>query len=51
MKIIFDSEEEKENFLDYVCPKDVLPHCTYLCDDTCLDCWENAGVEMDVKKC
>ena len=51
MKIIFDSEKEKEDFLDWVCPCDISPHYGRFCDDTCLDCWGNSGIEMEVKEC
>lgn len=54
MKIIFDSEEQKKAFFEYVvvdyCPsifgldrKDVCNG--YLCDD----CWEKCGIELEVK--
>lgn len=61
MKIIFDSEQQKENFdialsilSAELCPCDIdLPHiekCTYKEKGRkgCLTCWRNCGIEMEV---
>ena len=54
MKIIFDSEEAKKDFLDNRCPgcdvskklRDIGYDDRY---DTCLECWETSGIELEVK--
>ena len=56
MKIIFDSEEEKENFIKDRCPTDILKNLGEIeCDEfdnygVCEKCWKNCGIEMEVKK-
>jgi hypothetical protein len=50
MKIIFDSEEEKEDFMANLCPDDVLPaKLSDFCYGPCSECWKNCGIEMEVK--
>jgi len=56
MKIIFDSDEEKEDFIKDRCPTDILKSlrdveydCCDICG-TCKECWETCGIEMEVKK-
>lgn len=57
MKMIFDSEEQKNGFLDdigermrcpgsYSLPQPKIVKCKY---DTCKECWENA-IEIEVKE-
>lgn len=62
MKIIFDSEEQKELFVRFIaneavpiCPGDIGfeslardPDCGYD-SEICRKCWENSGIEMEVK--
>lgn len=65
MKIIFDSEKQKELFISYVsyneeeviplCPVHIGfeslardPNCGYD-SEICRKCWENSGIEMEVK--
>ncbi len=58
MKIIFDSEEQKDKFMDivhegFICPRelgleDARRNSTCL-STPCITCWENSGVEMEVK--
>ena len=56
MKFIFDSEEDKEDFIKDRCPTDILKSLRdierdgYDCYDTCLECWEKCGIELEVKK-
>jgi hypothetical protein len=56
MKFIFDSEEEKEDFIKDRCPTDILKNLGDIeCDGyevygVCEKCWENYGIEMEVKK-
>lgn len=54
MKIIFDSEEEKEEFLDWVCLGDISLKANAFCDtyESCKDCWKNCSdfIEMEVKE-
>ena len=53
MKIIFDSEEQKENFARHI----FADHCPTLfglngscCDfEECDECWKNCGLEVEVK--
>ena len=58
MKIIFDSEEERDKFLmgiahsDHVCPSDF--GCEDYCEpghdhvSRCFMCWKKSGLEMEV---
>ena len=53
MKIIFDSEEEKDNFAKLIF-SDYCPSLFGLkgscCDfEKCDECWKNCGIEMEVK--
>lgn len=57
MKIIFDSEEQKERFMNTVvsdyCPSlfGAFPNMgSQLCDiyDCCKKCWEQSGIDMEV---
>ena len=56
MKIIFDSEEQKEKFLSgvldtRVCPYDIGVYMTNCIKcKTCEDCWKSCGIEMAVKE-
>ena len=55
MKVIFDSEEEKEYLVNARCPGGIskdLHDSGYddHCYDTCLECWEKCGIELEVKK-
>lgn len=61
MKIIFDNEEQKERFLGVLadasckCPsichfKELpLDDCTPATKDNCVKCWEQCGIEFEVK--
>lgn len=56
MKIIFESEEEKSNFIvtlnrAWVCPEDLKfeNHCEW-CIDACNKCWHKALENMEVRK-
>lgn len=52
MKIIFDSEEQKEYFIENSCVQDTGItgiNCTVLYHP-CAECWKNSGVEMEVRK-
>lgn len=63
MKIIFDSEWEKDFFLKVLgnikdeCPNQLgyktlpLDDCTPTTNDNCAKCWEQCGIEMEVKSC
>lgn len=63
MKIIFDSEEQKKNFLKVLgdamnkCPSYCgfmelsSNDCTPATKDNCSKCWEQCGIEMEVKSC
>ncbi len=58
MKIVFDSEDQKETFLSLItltalCPEDILlknRKCDKLCDNfkECRNCWKQSGLEMEV---
>lgn len=59
MKIIFDSEKQKDDFMELMkanCPSDLDNNlrelqgeeCKY--PDTCSKCWSNCGIEMEIKK-
>lgn len=51
MKIIFDSEEEKQEFMDHVCPENIGRKRTTSCIGICCDeCYRLTGVEMEVKE-
>lgn len=56
MKIIFDSDEEKEAFIKDRCPTDILKILGDIeCDGydvcgVCEECWEKCGIELEVKK-
>ena len=63
MKIIFDSEEQKDKFkiifpilAHELCPIDIGIQNNYKCryrnfssNDGCLTCWRNCGIEMEVR--
>lgn len=58
MKIIFDSEEQKEEFInnlvDCSCPSDIgLKDSDDYCNEkglmSCYSCFEQSGLEMEVK--
>ena len=56
MKIIFDNEKQKENFLNRVliaCPSEVFDdiHVDDICHkhESCHECWETY-IEMEVKE-
>lgn len=56
MKIVFESEKEKNDILKTfaysdMCPSDIGLTETFLCGngvlrDECVDCWKNSGIEM-----
>lgn len=54
MKVIFDSEKEKEDFMEkmsgYLCPRNLGLEELQRCDPPidCYECWEKA-MEMEVK--
>lgn len=53
MKIIFDSEEQKDNFAKHI-PATFCPSLFGLkgscCDfEECDDCWKNSGIELEVR--
>lgn len=53
MKIIFDDEKEKQEFIRYICPSVLSPKLKDTgmddCENpNCLECWENCGLEMEV---
>lgn len=57
MKIVFESEEEKDKILDIlsnldICPSDLgfneLDRCRV--DDLCRECWKSSGLEIEVQK-
>lgn len=58
MKIVFESEEEKNDILKAfaysdMCPSDIGLTETFLCSngvlrDECIDCWKNSGLEIAV---
>ena len=55
MKIIFDSEEQKEDFMADVCPDDVSIALHAELSDRCYgpccsECWKNCGIELEVKQ-
>ena len=52
MKIIFDSEEEKDDLIRMCCPGDLSRAESYaFCgpDSSCKDCWERCGIAMEVR--
>lgn len=49
MKIIFDSIEEKDEFIDYLVYTVICPNRIRLketCDGQCRECWEDAVKEI-----
>ena len=54
MKIIFDSEEQKQRIIDSYCPDSLDYHYTYHASDecknakSCEECWRH-NIEMEVK--
>ena len=62
MKIIFDSEEERDKFLmgmahwDHVCPSDfgLKDIQTSKCEDcdtpSCEECWKECGLDIEVTR-
>lgn len=55
MKIIFDSEEEKELFIEHCCPDKVKKsldlYCYEKCDSvSCKPCWENCGIDLEIEE-
>ena len=56
MKIIFDSEEEKRSFIKTaLCPSmmgfddENEDECMSNTLDACIRCWENSGMEIEVR--
>ena len=51
MKIIFDSEKEKQQFYNDNCPGDVglIENHNIYCSD-CSQCWEQSGLDYEIKK-
>lgn len=56
MKIIFESEKEKDKFLDAlsksaICPSALGFNEFYNCsvDDLCRKCWKSSGLKMEVQ--
>ena len=56
MKIIFESEDEKQQFIEAGCPHDIptvfaSSYCgTYDYDEKrCKECWKNSGVILEVE--
>lgn len=53
MKIIFDSENEKQEFLKWACLGDINLEANAHCGETdsCKECWEHCSkfVELEVK--
>ena len=55
MKIIFDSVEEFNDFINYGCPSYILGLNDHNhCEDgvhkvTCAECWEQSGLEYEIK--
>lgn len=52
MKIVFDNEKQKKEFIAGFCPRNVdinaIEHIE--CEDAyCITCWENCGIELEVK--
>ena len=56
MKIIFESEEEFNDFINYGCPSYILGLNDHkYCEDgvhkvSCKDCWKQSGLEYKIKK-
>lgn len=50
MKIIFNSEKEKELFINGVCPGHIGLTETCKAGGYCEECFRLAGVEMEVKE-
>ena len=56
MKIIFETEEEKQQFIEAGCPHDIptvfymncQTECEYI-EDLCKECWKNSGVILEVE--
>ena len=50
MKIIFDSEKEKQQFYNDNCPGDVglMENHNIYCSD-CSQCWEQSGLDYEIK--
>lgn len=55
MKIVFESEDEKRQFMEAGCPHDIptiftSSYCgVYYYDETkCTECWKNSGVILEV---
>lgn len=49
MKIIFDSEEQKEAFIHRICPSYLGFDDDRYCGGMCKKCWENA-IEIEIKE-
>lgn len=60
MKIVFDSEEEKNRVIEKRCPTTYKGECDYICPfmvrsrfgatDDCKKCWEQSGIELEIKE-
>lgn len=55
MKIIFDSEQQKEKFIDLIsldmCPSDIgVGNYERCVKGNCWECWEESELEMEVKE-
>lgn len=48
MKIIFDSKEQKQEFIDNICPNAIgfQNNCR---GNSCEECYKEAGIEVEVK--
>lgn len=54
MKLVFDSEYERKNYMDTHCPNDVgldefIGGNCHACDEVCSKCWAEAGCELVVE--
>lgn len=60
MKIIFDNEEDKETFMNRICPSHILDDPIEICrygssarygpngEDQCPECYRSCGIEIDI---
>lgn len=56
MKIVFDTEEEKRQFMEVGCPSDIPLVVHGRCETdyeyeqgVCEECWKNSGVILEVE--
>ena len=53
MKIIFDSVEQRDEFINIFCPSafNLKEHknCSKGLENTCKECWEQCGLEYEIK--